>query len=66
MFKYLWIIILIIFACAFIGYTIYVAYKSFKEASEEETVLFRHNICTILALILRKMFRQGGKRPITA
>ncbi len=37
MFKYLWIIILIMFICVFVGYTIYIAYKSFKEASEEET-----------------------------
>jgi hypothetical protein len=25
------------FSCVFIGYTIYVAYESFKEASKEET-----------------------------
>lgn len=37
MFKYLWIIILIIFICAIVGYTIYIAYESFKEASEKET-----------------------------
>lgn len=39
MFKYLWIIMLVFFALAFVGYTVFAIYKSAKEAIDyAETV----------------------------